>query len=130
MRIHTRLSRESLEALLARAKDAGLVADDVRFVELTEHRSQSAPAAYEVQLGTLKSEPYRPLPDTYVNQYGKRQRTRRSSANNGHWAATWHETGWFLAGLFEADPKAKVTSRFANYHGEQDFSRQTRGVFN
>lgn len=104
MRFHTSLDREQIHAALQRAKQAGKLTEDVEFRELTEYKSRTHERQFEVQLGVSKSHTYVPLPADYVNQYGKKQRTRRTANGDGYnwYAATWHEWGWFIAFLYEA----------------------------
>lgn len=133
MRLHTKLDREQILTALVKAKAAGHVADDVRFERLEEQpSSRTHDHQFEIQLGVPKALPYVPLPADYTNQYGKRQKTRRTtngSANN--YAATWHEWGWFMAELFEEDPESRWGSdpdrarHPWGYFSQQDFDAKT-----
>jgi hypothetical protein len=147
MRLHTKLTYEQVEAALRRAKNKGHVATDVQFQGtqpdgamsyrlIAEYGSRTHNGAFDVQLGVSKYDPYVPLPADYVNQYGKRQKTRRST-NGKHytWAATWHEWGWFMAEIFDADPRAMFGNRGKpgrpgwGYDGVDDFDQKTNWQF-
>jgi hypothetical protein len=136
MRLHTSLSEVQVMAALQRAKDAGHVAEDVSFTILSARPSRTHTRQFEVQLGVDKSLPYKPLPDNYVNQYGKRQKTRRSTNGSARtWAATWHEWGWFMAEAFEADPDSRWgddpnrAKHPWGYFDQSDFDQKTEYAF-
>ena len=130
MRFHTHLSEHHLHTALQRAKDKGRVAEDVEFMVLEEKTSRTHPRAFEVQLGVRKNHPYRPLPENHVNQYGRRQKTRRTANGVGGWyAATWHEWGWFIAELFELDPQSRWGSNRSGYFSQDDFDAKTKWQF-
>lgn len=147
MRLHTSLTYEQVEAALHRAKGKGHVATDVQFQDtqpegavsyrlMAEHGSHTHDRAFEIQLGVSKLDPYQPLPADYVNQFGKRQKTRRSTNGGGNaWAATWHEWGWFMAEVFAADPDAMFGNRGKpgrpgwGYDGVTDFDQKTNYQF-
>lgn len=131
MRIHTTLSEEQLRESLARAKESGTVAPVIEPIVLSEFGSHTHPHAFEVQLG---SQEYDRLPEGYLNQYGKRQRTRRRNHPNTAWAATYQEWGGFLAEVFRADPDAMVGNPRGKaspwgYDGAEHFHELTNGAF-
>lgn len=137
MRLHTCLDQGAIFAAMQRAMNAGQVAPDVTFIVLCEYPSRTHTRSFEIQLGVSKGQAYQRLPEHYVNQYGKRQKTRRSSQNNGSWAATYHEWGWFIAQCFEADPESRwgtnpERSRNPNawgYFNQDDFDTKTSYKF-
>jgi hypothetical protein len=132
MRLHTSLGIAEVSWALSRAKRKGRIAADVQFTRLDPHTSRTHERAFEVQLGVPKCLPYRPLPAGTVNQYGKPQKTRRTT--NGYanaYAATWGEWGWFIAEVFDVNPAARWgtnPARSANpwgYAGLVDFDEKT-----
>lgn len=148
MRLHTRLTYEQVEEALRRAKSKGHIAGDVEFQGtqpsgsvsyrlIGQFGSNTHDRAFEVQLGVDRNLPYTPLPADYVNQFGKRQKTRRTSNShkNTTYAATWHEWGWFMAEIFEADPQAMFGNRGKpgrpgwGYDGRDDFDQKTNWQF-
>jgi hypothetical protein len=85
----------------------------------------------------LGFENFRPLPrprlaragwDILLYRSGSHQGFAKGYGSHGHGAASWADYGWFLAGLYEADPDMKVRAS-ANYDGAADFHRQTRYAF-
>lgn len=129
MRLHTKLTYGAVYAALRDAKKAGHVAEDVQFAGFTTHSSRSRDHAFEVQLGVPKSGPYVPLPADYKNQFGKRQKTRRTSQHGENYAATWHEWGWFMSAVLNLDPEAVWGSVSYGYNGVDDFNEKTRYQF-
>jgi hypothetical protein len=140
MRLHTKLTCAEVHRALEQAKKAGHVAPDVRFTTESVHSSVTHLRAFEVQLGTYCKTS---LPAGYTDQHGHRLSVRRykNSGAGGAasddeygrcavWAATWHEWGWFMAGVFAADPGARFgTAKGWHYAGRADFDRKTEGVF-
>ena len=125
MRLHTSLSYEQVEAALSRAKNNGKVDKSVQFVDtnapgtqtyrnMAVHGSHTHARSFEVQLGAYE---YTPIPEP-VNRYGRTQKTRRRS-QNGSWAATWREWGWFMAEVYADDPLARWGQR-PKYDGKDD----------
>ncbi len=140
MRLHTKLSYAYVYAALKRAKDAGRVTPDVQFLDLEPHKSRTHPFGWEIQLGTYDKYS---LPAGTVDQRGKAMRVRRyknsgtrGAAGSDGWvtpsayAATWHEWGWFMAAVFEADPDARWGSlKGWGYRSLGDFTVKTKGAF-
>jgi hypothetical protein len=132
MRLHTKLTADDLFDALRKVKDAGRMTGDVTFDPITAYRSQTHPRAYEIQLGALNGGG---LPAGYTNQYGKRQKCRRTrNSNRGdslhRFSATWHEWGWFIALLYRADPDARWGDRkMPVYKDRDDFHNKTHGDF-
>lgn len=128
MRIHTNLNGEvpyQVEKALQSAKDNGKVGQSVGFAVFKPHGSRTHKKAYEVQLGTEVNDDLTP---GTVDQFGKEMRVRRnrnSSGGYGPFAATWHEWGWFLSELFDADPSLMTTY----YRDRLDFDRKTEYAF-
>src|ERR1700722_2690850 len=131
MRLHTKLNRSEIHAALDRAKLYGHVADDVQFLDtnkpdaqtyqvIAQYSSQTHDNAFEISLGVDKDHTYQPLPDNYRNQFGTRQKTRRTARIYGYWAATWEEWGWFIAEIFKADPDARWGTR-PRYDGRDKY---------
>lgn len=116
MKLHTNsLTAGDIRGSLTVAKVAGQVSRSVTFNKLEEHGSRSHARAFEVQLGT----------ETKYKGDGRR---RQNSGTNGAqytYAATWDEWGWFIAEIFEIDPRAK----FGPYNGVKDFNEQTKYKF-
>ena len=134
MRLHTSLTKLDLERALQCAKIKGRIASDVQFTVLEPHGSSTHQRAYEVQLGVSKDGPYRPLPANYVNQDGKRQKTRRTNMSKDAYAATYHEWGWFIAEVFKTDPNSQWGSKSMSpyswgYVHPADFHAKTGGKF-
>ena len=140
MRLHTSLTADDLFDALNYAKQAGRITRDVTFDPITAYRSQTHPRAYEIQLGASQGGS---LPADYTNQYGKRQKCRRTRNGNYtgelRFAATWHEWGWFIAKVFEMDPSARwganATAKnhyglYAGYQSVADFRVKTDYQFN
>ena len=144
MQLHTSLTGTQVKAALTRAQRAGLITADVEFVAWSAHGSRTHPHAFEVQLGT---ENKHSLPPGTVDQHGKRMHVRRykNSGSRGAtsswfwgesvWAATWHEWGWFIAAVFDADPGARFGSNPARarypwgYFSPADFNAKTSWQF-
>lgn len=120
MRLHTQLAAHEIRAALDRAKKRGLVSNNVYLVKFERHGSRTHPISFEVQLG---SEVYCSIPEP-VARYGNVQKTRRRS-QNGKWAATWREWGWFMAEIFDADPNARFGNKSWGYDGRDDFDQKT-----
>lgn len=138
MRLHTSLTWLEVHNALQRAKDAGKVTEDVQFLGYDRHNSRSHERAFEIQLGTYDKTS---LPPGTKDQYGKNMKTRRyknsgdSGAESGWfepavYAATWHEWGWFMREVFDADPGALFGSvKGHGYNGTADFHEKTNGAF-
>jgi hypothetical protein len=89
---------------------AAAVAAGVTIQRQSEHGSRSRIHAYDVILSG--SSPY------WANSGGY--------GADGFKAATWDEWGWFLAYLFEVDPRLTVPHVYADAAG---FHRSTHGEF-
>lgn len=135
MKLHTNLTEAEIHAVLARTQAKGLIAGDVLFTVFAAGSSRTHRHSYEIQLGA--TDPYS-LPDGYVNQHGKRMRVRKirnSGYGDARYAATWHEWGWLIAEMFEADPESRwganpATARHAwGYFSAEDFNRKTKNQF-
>jgi hypothetical protein len=138
MRLHTSLTADDLFDALNLAKQHGLITHDVRFDPITAYNSQTHPRAYEIQLGASQGGG---LPAGYTNQYGKRQKCRRTRNGNYtrdlRFAATWHEWGWLMALIYRADPNARWGSKASaanmwgrgGYQNRDDFHNKTHGDF-
>lgn len=125
MRLHTSLYSQEVRAALRRAQDKGRITADVHFTVWTPGRSRTHPHAYEIQLGTYDQYS---LPAGYRDQRGSTMHVRRyRNSNHGEaeWAATWHEWGWLITEIFEADPAA----RWGHYQDAADFHTKTDGQF-
>lgn len=106
MRIHTRLTRDEMEAALERGKAKGNIAQGTR-LEMTEHRSYTHDRAFDVKMvSTEPSSPYakRRTVNAYGVQYGQR----------GEYSGTWQEHGFFFAEMYDADPSATVYGMYAD----------------
>jgi hypothetical protein len=140
MRLHTSLSYANIAQALQTAQDKGLVSRDVVFAEFAgPHKSNSHPNGYRIQLGATSHH----LPEGTVNQYGKRQKTRRvrnsgvlgASGECDKWSATYDEWGWFMAEIFRRDTQAVFGNVGGSpktswgYRGAEDFHRQTGNKF-
>lgn len=135
MRFHTRLGTDSVYEALGHVQDRGLVAAGVRFAVFTLQPSRTHDRSFEIQLGTYDQNS---LPGDYLDQHGRHLRVRRArNARDGgpRWAATWHEWGWLIAELFEADPGSRWgdnPARSGHPHGyfsPEDFHAKTGGAF-
>ena len=129
MKLHTRLTADDIYFALANAKHKGRITQDVQFDPIEAAGSRSHLRAYEIQLGTATGSG---LPEHYTNQYGKRQkcrRTRNSRNANLRFSATWHEWGWFMAEVFNTDPYAMWGSKKWGYDGRADFNVKTSNQF-
>lgn len=139
MILHTSLSQRQVRMALTRAQAAGLVTPDVGFAVFGPRRSRTHQLAIEVQLGTTDKHS---LPEGTVDQRGKRMRVRRYKNSGSHgaasewaigrslYAATWHEWGWFMAGIFTADPRARFGGLTGwGYKDAADFHVKTGGLF-
>lgn len=143
MKLHTSLTSTQVYAALHRAQDSGLVTNDVRFFDFAEAGSRSHDRAFEIQLGTWEKDS---LPKGYRDQNGHKLTVRRykNSGSRGAaneyggsegsvWAATWHEWGWFMVEIFNADPNAvfgSPTARgYGGYKSREDFDVKTKGLF-
>lgn len=114
MRLHTSLTELQVVEALIRSQRKGHVAASVGFMVRATYRSRSHAGAFEIQLG---SDTYSPIPEP-VNRYGRTQKTRRRS-QNGSWAATWREWGWFIAEIYAEDPLARWGAA-PKYDGKDD----------
>jgi hypothetical protein len=143
MKLHTNLSYSDIHAALVQAKIKGLISEDVRLMKLEgPTNSRSHTYGYDFALGTWDKSS---LPRGYRDQNGHKLSTRRysnsgqygaASEYNGEavWSATWHEWGWFMVEIFEADPSACFGSPTAKrsswgYKSRADFDEKTNGAF-
>ena len=149
MKLHTSLTAVEVTALIRQAVNRGHLTPDVHAVVFTPGSSRTHRYGYEVQLGTYDKHS---LPPGTTDQHGKHMRVRRFkntgtrgansdsewAGNEGIWAATWHEWGWFIAEVFAADPGARFgadPSRCQHpqcawgYSSPEDFARKTDGEF-
>lgn len=133
MRLHTSLNERCVLSAFRLAQGRGHISQAVFPVVLREHRSRTHPRSFEIQLG---SRDYSPIPEP-VNRYGRTQKTRRRG-QNGDWAATWREWGWFMTEVFSADPGARWGARPRHdgrdharwgYFDREDFHRKTNHEF-
>jgi hypothetical protein len=112
---------------LTTAKEAGRITRDVHFVNSSAHASTKRDRAFEIQLGTYFRDS---LPADYTDQNGRKMNVRRykndgADGASSVYSATWDEWGWFIAGIFAADPDAV----FGFYKGADDFNAKTNGKF-
>lgn len=131
MKLHTNLTEPEIDAVLTAVKRKGLVAPDVDFAVFTPGRSQSRRYGYEIQLGTNYAGS---LPGDYTDQNGTRMRTRQTrngtrASDSARFSATWHEWGWLIAYMFEADPESRWGGKSWGYADAQDFNRKTDDQF-
>ena len=131
MRIHTdKLTADDMFDALNLVKQYGRITHDVAFDPIVAYNSKTHNRAYEIQLGASNGGN---LPEGYVNQYGKRQKTRRTrnaADPTLRFSATWHEWGWFIALLYYKDADARWGDRKNPiYSGKHDFHNKTRGDF-
>jgi hypothetical protein len=130
MRIHTSLGGYQLSQALQRAKDKGRIGSRVVFAVDSAHGSRTHPRAFEIQLGAWDNA----LPAGTVDQRGKRMRFRRTRNINrdaaNRYAATWHEWGWLIAEIFDADPSARFGGEKGwGYSSRADFDEKTGWQF-
>jgi hypothetical protein len=119
MKLHTNLTGAEVCKALSRAKARGLITSDVHFVIWDKDTpSRTHPHGIDLQLGTYEKDS---LPRGTLDQHGHKMNVRRYkntgnrgansdsewAGNEGIWAATWHEWGWFIAEIFAADPAAR-----------------------
>jgi hypothetical protein len=143
MKLHTELTSSQVHAALYEAVKKGKVAPDIQLMNFGKAGSRSHARAFEIHLGTWEKGS---LPKGYRDQNGHKLSTRRfsnsgdsgaSSEYYGHdgavWAATWHEWGWFMVEIFDADPNAvfgSPTARgYGGYKSRADFDEKTNGAF-
>jgi hypothetical protein len=141
MKLHTELNSSQVHAALNAAVRKGKITPDIQLLDFDEAGSRSHRRAFDIQLGTWEKGS---LPSGYRDQNGHKLSTRRyknsgargaASEYNGEavWAATWHEWGWFLVEIFDADPNAvfgSPTARgYGGYKSRADFDEKTRGAF-
>lgn len=138
MKLHTNLYSQGLRDALRRAKDKGLITEDVHFTVFRPERSMTHLHGFEIQLGTYNQDS---LPAGYTDQNGRTLRVRRArnaSQGDARWAATWHEWGWLIAEIFAADPAARWGANpdrcsrpewAGGYASPEDFDRKTDGQF-
>ena len=124
MRIHLTEDHDSRYAIafaaLAECKAAGTVAGHVGFKTLSIHRGGPGFAyALEIQL------------EATLRDRGRRAGNSGSygSMQDGIYAATYDEWGFFLATLYRMDPAARCAPNFkrdtASYYDAEDFHHQT-----
>lgn len=148
MRIHTNtLTADDILAGLTNCKAAGLIAPAVTIDVLTAHGSRSHERALEMSMGTPSGTPsfladdakmqleaeltYWDAEPAKIKRVLKRAAMRRS--RNGYGTAnpdfplgaTWHEWGYLLGALFNADPDLKVAGI---YEDRETFYERTMGV--
>ena len=119
MKLHTSLTGTEVREALSRTKARGLITSDVHFVVWdTSVPSRTHPVGIDFQLGTYEKNS---LPPGTTDQHGHKMNVRRYkntgnrgansdspwAGNEGIWAATWHEWGWFITEVFAADPAAR-----------------------
>jgi hypothetical protein len=140
MRLHTNLANREIYQALARAVAKGKIAPDVSLMKLDAHGSRSHVRSFDFALGTWEKDT---LPKGYRDQNGRKLTVRRysNSGNSGAaneyggrngsvWAATWHEWGWFMIEIFDADPSAMFGSlKGYGYKNLADFHDKTHGAF-
>jgi hypothetical protein len=130
MRLHTKLGGYQLSQALQRAKDKGRIGGSVVFAVDSVHGSRTHPRAFELQLGTWDNT----LPAGTVDQRGHKLRYRRTRNINrddaNRYAATWHEWGWLIAEIFDADPSARFGGEKGwGYKNRADFDEKTNWQF-
>lgn len=138
MRIHTSLTAKDVRHILKTQKKAGRIGDTVDFAVFETHNSRSNDRAFEVQLASSTCESFIPAglkefasvvgaPKVALSR-ASRRRARNNNVNahaTHNYAPTWHEWGHFIAGIFDADPSAKVGS----YNDIDSFIYQTGTQF-
>lgn len=122
MKLHSNTIRYAdVVESMRRAKNAGLVSQDVFFVKCDHAGSRSRAFAFEIQLGAMDQRSGPTNSRHYKN-------TGHSGAGYGDekiWAASYDEWGWYIAELFAIDPDAV----FGTYKGRDSFNAQTGGKF-
>lgn len=129
MRLHTSLTEPQVREALTRAQETGHVAGDVTFTAFSQRTSRTHPRAFEVSLGVPKEVLYIPLPDGYADHRGKPQKKRCTARDGVSWAATWHEWGWLISAVFDADPSSRWGGKSWGYDDRDDFDQKTGYVF-
>jgi hypothetical protein len=132
MKLHTTLTREQVYDALKQAKRDGLVAPNIIFAQMDYEKSRTHENGFNIQLGSYTGDRGSLLPDA-TNMYGKPQKRRLTRNTRDHdvhlrFAATWYEWGWFMLGVFKADPTARwggmgMTS--IGYRDVEDFHKKT-----
>jgi hypothetical protein len=143
MKLHTELTGQQVHAALYEAVKKGKITPDVQLMNFDSAGSRSHARAFEIHLGTWEKDT---LPKGYRDQNGRKLSVRRFSNSGdsgaaseyyGHdgavWAATWHEWGWFMVEIFDADPNAvfgSPTARgYGGYKSREDFDQKTNNAF-
>jgi hypothetical protein len=107
MRIHTdTLTRGDFATALNHCITAGTVAPQVNFKSLSQHGSQSHNSAFEVQLDAASKKPGDGRRGGNSGSYGAMQ--------DGTFAATCDEWGFFLAHLFDLDAALSIPKAYPN----------------
>ena len=146
MRIHTnRLTADDIYGILHACKKKGLIGSAVTLDIMREHGSRSHVRAFEVSMGAPAGTPSHladdareqitglleayGAPEREVERACKRAAMRRSRSAFGTtpadypMTATWHEWGYLLGAMFNADPELKT----GPYEDIEAFDYQTRG---
>jgi hypothetical protein len=124
MKLHSdSLTPKDVHDALNTAKEAGLVADDIFFVQYEQAGSHSRSHGYLIQLGTYD----KTSGPTKTRHY---KNSGTSGATSGYYAelvyaASYDEWGWFIAYLMAKDPEAI----FGPYKGTESFNAQTNDAF-
>lgn len=123
MRIHTIIeSSQPIRDALTEQKNLGRIASHVSFKTLDEHRSKSAPHAFEIQLEAGERDNGRRAGNS--GSYGAMR------AEHDGYAATYDEWGWLLAALYTLDPEMIVGSpKKPTYDGAEDFHTRTAWTY-
>ena len=116
MKLHTNIGILKLDSILHRLKQEGTIAPGVDLLLLNAGKSRTHTLRYDLSLGLrVKDATHR------------RARNLMGTGDDGYrYAATYDDWGWFISGVFDADPKA----RFAGaYNGREDFDTRTWQAF-
>ena len=116
MKLHTKLGILKLDDILHRLGQAGTIAPGVDLIILGSASSRSHDRRIDLSLGLINKDATH-----------HRARNLMGTDDNGYrYAATYDDWGWFISGVFDADPTAKFIGA---YNGRADFDMRTWQAF-
>ena len=116
MKLHTNLNILKLNNILRQLRQAGTIASGVDLLILNSASSRSHDRRIDLSLGLMAKDATH-----------RRARNRMGADDGGYpYAATYDDWGWFISGVFDADPTAKFVGA---YNGREDFDTRTWQAF-
>ena len=116
MKLHTNLGILKLDDILHQLKQESTIAPGVDLLILGSASSRSHDRRIDLSLGLIDKDATH-----------RRARNLMGTEDGGYrYAATYDDWGWFISGVFDADPEAKFAGA---YDGRADFDTRTWQAF-